>query len=68
MIKNILSQFFVKKRSLVIIKKIISKFLFNSSSKNIYTWLRPQDENFFTKLHYLENQNFIKNGGANSIF
>lgn len=66
MIKNILSQFFVKKRSLVIIKKIISKFLFNSSSKNIYTWLNKnsQDYNIYLKeldekLFY-ETKTFIK--------
>ena len=68
-------QFFVK--NVFVIIKIISKFLFNSSSKNIYTWLNKnsqdyniyshQMKNFFTKLTFIksiekENQKiFIKN-------
>ena len=60
MIKNIISQFFVKKRSLVILKKIFSKIFFNSSSKNIYTWLNKNSQDYKTYLKELDEKIFYE--------
>jgi predicted O-methyltransferase YrrM len=58
MIKNIISQFFVKKRSFVLLKKIINNFSPHSSSKKIITWLNKNSQDYKTYLKELDEKIF----------
>ena len=58
MIKNIISQFFVKKRSFVLLKKIINNFPPHSSSKKIITWLNKNSQDYKTYLKELDEKIF----------